>query len=170
MSSIPKSHRLKVVTDDEIREALKYQQNNSSWNLYSEREFLENILSQRINFVIAVFALFVTAAATVKAVDGFRVILGTGAFLLIVLFATTYRVYQRLKIVLKMLYKVDSKEVLRFVEQEAKELGWKKLGPMIWWIYVFIPLLCTLIFLLGLALSFLNCLHPLAADPIPPTK
>jgi hypothetical protein len=161
MSNRPKTHRLKVVTDDEIREALKYQQDKSSWNLYSEREFLENILSQRINFVIAVFALFVTAAATVKEIVSFRIILGTGALLLMILFTTTWRVFQRLKIVLKMLYKVDIKEVLPFVEQEVKALGWRKLSPMIGGIYIFIPLLCSLIFVIGFVLSWLGFIEPL---------
>ncbi len=162
-----KAHRLRLTSDEEIKDALQFQQKHSSWNLYLEREFLENTLNQRVNFVIASFALFVTAAATVKQVISFRVVLLTGAILLFVLTITTWRVYIRLDIVLKMLYKTDPKEVLPFVQREVSALKWKALSGMIKWIYFGVPAICTFILTLGFILSLVGWLEPLGKEAAP---
>lgn len=162
---------------EEVRSALNSQKEDGNWNFYLERELLENTLNQRVNFVIAVFALFVTAAATVDSKTNLLVVFATSTFLLAVLTLTTWRVYTRLNVVLIILYDLEGNQVLPFVKKEIDHQVTQKSKPlirwiykwlskpMIWYIYVGVPLFCTISMSLGLILTCCGCIEPSGSDP-----
>jgi hypothetical protein len=60
-SGINEKSKLKAFTPGQIKDVYYYQRNHSGWTFYQEREFMENLLQTRFNFLITVYALFVTA-------------------------------------------------------------------------------------------------------------
>jgi len=53
-----KKKQLKALTDEEVVQAYKCQKDNNDWTFYQEREFVENLLQTRFNFLITVYTLF----------------------------------------------------------------------------------------------------------------
>jgi len=154
MSAKPQKHKLRVLSDQQINDALKFQNDHSSWSFYSERELLETVISQRINFVITVFALFITAAATVRTDYHLRIVLCLGATLVFLLLLSIYRVHIRLDIVQKILYKAKEDHVFPLVQKEIIALGWRAMGKATTLLHLWIPLICILIMLFGIVASF----------------
>jgi len=153
-------HKPLHTSDEEIQDALRYQKEHSDWNLYSERELLENVLSQRVNFMLATFALFLTAAASVSSKDNLMIVLGLGAAFDILLFLTIYRIHVRQDVVIRMLYRAESKHVLPLVKKEIDRLGWKAFRGVTTIVHIWIPLLCIITMLLGVFLTYIEWLQP----------
>lgn len=109
--------------DNEIRKAFEFQVSNNLWNFYNEREFLENLLSQRFNYLILVYSLFISAAAVMYS--------NGSEYLLLIIFLigtivtrltciTIYRVYGKMMINLEILDKLGDLHVFPFIRIETK--------------------------------------------------
>ncbi|MBK8920705.1 MAG: hypothetical protein IPM81_04235 [Saprospirales bacterium] len=56
-----KGNKLNKLTREEIENGLEFQ-SKFGWTFYSERELLENAVTQQVNFVVAAYATFIAAA------------------------------------------------------------------------------------------------------------
>ena len=161
MATRPNAHKLKVFTDQEIKDAL-IAQKGMDWSLYSERELLENVIAQRVNFLVASYALFITAAAAVKRQEHLSMVFFLALCLLGLLSLAIYRVYIRLDVVNKMLYKADDNHVLPMVQKEILALGSKAFRNANPLIGKWIPIFCICTMAVGLLLS---CIHWINVPP-----
>lgn len=145
-----KIDRLSELTEEEIREAFKKQKENDVWDFYKEREFMENLLSQRFNFLILMYAIFVSAFATIQGTTSKIIILAVGALVILFVGLTIYRGYVKLIISLKILYSLWDDHVFRIIDKEARALGCKALVNVNPLIGIWIPLICFLTLVAGI--------------------
>ena len=139
-------------------------QKELGWSYFSEREFVENLVSQRFNYFIVVFSLFITASATVKDVKSLIIILCLGIITLSVIGFTIYRTHVWLDIVFKILHNLPEKNHLfKIIREEQEESKWIKRhhGSVNKMIGIYIPLFCCLSLIIGLILVLTGCLKPM---------
>lgn len=91
-----------------IVKAYEFQTKNNRWNFMQEREYVENLFCQRINFLILSFSLFVTAFASLDAKPGVQIIiLLVGFIVTIPLSIIAVRAYKKLDIHLKITFNLE---------------------------------------------------------------
>lgn len=127
-----------------IGENMKY--SNNEWNIYQERAFIENLLCQRFNFFILLFSLIITSAATVKSDDMllFDMIVVSGILLCSCVGITIIRIYSKLDVILKMIYKYESPAMFKEIQNEANKYKFSFVNVNIL-IGFYIPVICVLI-------------------------
>lgn len=91
----------------QIKDIYRKQKKGGSWNFYQEREYIENLFCQRINFLILSFSLFVTAFASLDDRITQIVILVVGFIITLPLSILTVRAYRKLDINLKIIFNLD---------------------------------------------------------------
>jgi disulfide bond formation protein DsbB len=139
-------------------------QKKADWSYYSEREFVENLVSQRFNYFIVIYSLFITAIATVKDVRSLIIILSLGILILSFIGFTIYRTHIWLDIVFKILHNLQEKDHLfEIIRTEQKSLKWIKRdhGSVNKLMGIYIPLFCLLTLIIGLILVLTGCLKPM---------
>lgn len=143
---------------DDVQEAFKYQQQNNLWNFYNEREFVEILLSQRFNYLILVYSLFVSAVATVynlhpKILLVIVFLLGTIVVRLICI--TIFRIYAKVIINLDILDCLGGKHVFHFIRKEtkARKIKYSYANKILG---VYMPNFCFYTMLLGLFFSVIR--------------
>lgn len=153
-----KKHKLRSISKKEIRS--KYDLQDSSWNFYHEREFIEKLLNQRFNFIIVIYSIFIAAAATVETPTMFIIVLGVGFVFTLLMFFNIYRAYVKFNIMVKILYKLPEHHPLPVVSKEIKAMGCRALFGTNLIVGVIIPLFCVLSLLAGFILALCNVLDP----------
>jgi len=133
-----------------IRKAYKYQKEKLDWTFYSEREFIENLLSTRFNYLLIVYSLFITAFANINGTNGRLFILTTGALITTLIWITIYRAYVKLMIYLKILHNMGSKHVFPIAEKEVEKKGVFALFGVNPFIGIYIPFVFVLSFILAI--------------------
>lgn len=73
------------------------------WTMSREREFIENILCQRFNFLLVFYSLVLAGAFTTKLQLNFNLVLTLGALVTSLLSITIARVRLRLDCILKVI-------------------------------------------------------------------
>ena len=153
-----------------IGEKMKY--SNNEWNIYQERAFIENLLCQRFNFFILLFSLIITSAATVKSDNMllFNIIVISGILLCSCVGITIIRIYSKLDVILKMIYKYESPAMFKEIQDEANKykFSFVNVNSLIGF---YIPVSCVFILIVLLILmnvylfldgqSSSNCCWPL---------
>jgi hypothetical protein len=112
--------RYLVLDEEQIKEAYKYQKRHSDWTFYSEREFVETLVSNRFNCLLVLYSLFVTAFATMEGKVNKIIILATGSLIMDLISWTIYRAYVKLDIILRILYDLEEQHVFPFIGNELK--------------------------------------------------
>jgi hypothetical protein len=115
-----KKHNLNILTVDEIKQAYEYQKKNGDWTFYQEREFEENLLQTRFNYLITVYTLFLWPFFQAKEKDSKIVILLLGLIIVGIMGLVVYRMYVKFDIIMKILHKLDEYHVLRIQDKEVK--------------------------------------------------
>ncbi|GHU85059.1 hypothetical protein FACS189473_3600 [Spirochaetia bacterium] len=119
---MPVENKLKAFTTEEIKDAYKDQMapdlGRTGWTFYHEREFMENLLQTRFNFLIAVYALFVNAFFTTKDKDSKLIIVVLGLLIVPLMAITVRRIYIKVDILLQILYNLDKNQVFPIVKKE----------------------------------------------------
>ncbi|WP_374375186.1 hypothetical protein [Dongia sp.] len=134
----------------------------SEWSMSDEREFMENLLNQRFNFFMLVFAIVIGSAVQVKEQLHLQLLLSVGAILLMMFLPTLYRAQVKLDKIIWILKK-RSKESgkLHPVTEVDKELI--EDGHCNWsvrrYIGFYIPTVCTLMMLAGMGTAWLGILQ-----------
>lgn len=141
--------KLKVLTADNVNQAFEKQKIHG-WTFYDEREHIENLLCQRFNFLLVVYSLFITAAATVNDAKERTIIFVVGAIFILLLSATLYRVYIKLDIVLQILHDLPPEHVFKMVQIEVKAKGFSALFDVNPLIGKYIPFFCFITFVVAI--------------------
>jgi len=136
-----------------IKEAYESQKKNGDWTFYQEREFLENLLQTRFNFLLTVYALFVNAFFMAQTAESKLLILILGLLIVGIMSLLVYRIYMKLDIVLKILYKLDKYHVFLFVKNETDKRKIKLFNVIPFVGYV-IPFFLLLSIIAGIVLMF----------------
>ena len=144
---------LKSVIPIDIIRAFEFQKEHTGWTFYNEREFMENLLQTRFNFLITLYALFINAVFLSE--NSKMIILATGFFIITILGFANFRVYKKLIILLKILHKLGNNHVFSVVEKEMR-LHKTRLFPVNQFIGVIIPLLLSLSLCVGIILLHLG--------------
>jgi len=99
----------------ELNKALKKQK--KKWTFFEERQFMENLLQTRFNFLIAVYALFFTAFFTCKN-NNEKLIIAIIAFVVIFLMSLTIlRIYIKVDALLSIIYKLNKKYTPKMIDK-----------------------------------------------------
>jgi hypothetical protein len=151
----------KSLTEKDLINSFNFQYKNVGWDFYAERQFIEELFSQRFNYLIAIFSLFIAAAASVKTQTNLIIVLSLGTVLTTLISITIYRAYIKLIILLKILYKLGDNHVFKVVDKEIKAMGKKALFGVNHIIGVYIPIFCSIILLAGLILAIFEVIIPI---------
>jgi len=136
----------------EIREAFEFQRTqNIGWTFYDEREHMENLLQSRFNFLITVYALFVSAIFTSDDQSSKLLCLIIGFIITSLIGITVYRAYLKFNVLLDILYNVlGDKHAAAIVNQNVKHIFFS--FHVNWIIGIIIPLLLPISFVIGIVL------------------
>jgi hypothetical protein len=147
-----------VLDEEQIKEAYKYQQQYSDWTFYSERKFVETLVSNRFNCLLVLYSLFVTAFATMEGKVNKIIILATGLLIMVLISWTIYRAYVKLDIILKILYDLGKQHVFPFIgnELKGKRPVLRNVNPIIG---IWIPFVFIVSFIVAIILIATNIWH-----------
>ena len=124
----------------------------TEWSMSDEREFMENLLCQRFNFFLVLFALFILTATTCRDDTTSGVILATGFLVCLMVWMTIYRDYVKHHwIMQEKIYRTENHPA-KIVNDAIKRRGLLSLFSVSRWIGVVIPAFCCGI-LIGAALG-----------------
>ena len=123
------------------------------WDINQERIYLENLLNQRFNFFLVIFVLILGGSASANSQPKLILLLSFGLALCLLMWATVYRVYVKLDIVLKMCYDHEG-HFLKEIAIRTNKRGIKGLFSVNSLIGIYIPLMCLLMIVVALLLSF----------------
>ncbi|NEV65430.1 hypothetical protein [Thiorhodococcus minor] len=96
---------------------------SEDWSLSEERQFFENLYSQRFNFFIVVYSVVVAGVISAKEFEEKVFVLTTGAFLVFVVGLSLYRACHKLLIILTLLHRTKQHPV-RKVGRIARRYNW----------------------------------------------
>lgn len=135
------------MSNDEIREKYVQQRENKDWTLYSERAFIEQLLSTRFNYFIASLSLFAAVVSRMESVTwSWILVLFCGTIILVLMALAIYRIYVKLIIILKMLYQLEDYHVFQMIYKETNKIEGKN------------PLLVPANSIIGVIIPFIGCL------------
>ena len=137
----------------ELQDGLKYQREHYDWDFNNEREFIENLFCQRFNFLLVIYSLFITAAASTSSQKIMTTVLLLGTLLTLLVSLTIWRAYVKLIINLKILHKMPT-HAFQFIQKETEALGWRALFGVNSIIGFWAPVFCTATLALGTVLAW----------------
>lgn len=124
-----------------------------SWSMSEERVFMENLLCQRFNFFLVLFALFL--AGGFGASGGQKsIIFGIGFFVELMMWSMVYRAHVKHDWIMKFLYEQKDHPVAQ-VNEAIKAKGFVGLVSVSKVTGVIMPLFSTLI--LGILAWYYHC-------------
>lgn len=144
------------IPECEVREKYIQQRKNNDWTLYSERTFIEQLFSTRFNYYIASFSLLTAAISRIESETMLLVILSLSAIILTLMSLTIYRIYVKLIIILRLLYKLEDYQVFRMIDKEIKYMKNKISIPVNAIIGVIIPFLGSAFFVVYLIKTIIS--------------
>ncbi len=114
---------------------------NPEWTLSEEREFMENLLNQRFDFLLVFYALVIAGAVSANSQLQFSIILIVGAVVCLFLGLSIYRANTKLTLIIDRIFQ-DPTHIVTQINEEAKKMRGRSLFSVRWIIGWFIPLLC----------------------------
>ena len=127
------------------------------WSLSDERQFVENLVQQRFNFLLVVFSFVIAGAMGATSQIKLNILLGVGSVVCTLVSLTVYRAHVKLDQILKVLHKTPGHPVALSGEMVEK-LGWQGLFSATAIIGVIVPYFCSLCLIFGFILSCANIL------------
>lgn len=122
---------------------------DDSWTMSQEREFIENLLSQRFNFFLVFYSIIIAGLVTVKNEIYVQIILMLGAIIITLLASVLKRSQQKLDLILEELFK-DEKHPAKISDDLAGSGGSRRKLIGIW-----IPAICYLTLIIGAVVNFI---------------
>lgn len=102
---------------------IRYKVNSDNWTMSDERQFIETLFNQRLNFYIITYSLVITGTITAKSDTDKIYVLFIGAFLCFLLGISLYRACHKLLLILKLLHRTKQHPVRR-VGRLARRYDW----------------------------------------------
>ena len=156
MATKGKKAKFKKISIEDAKVAFIKQQEFGIWDFYSEREFLENLMSQRFNYLLLIYSLFITAFAAIDGKVNRLIIIVLGFIFITLVSFTVYRAYFKVIILLKILHNLWDDHVIPFTDKEVNEYKFAALGNVNPLIGIWIPLLCIASFIAAFILIIFN--------------
>jgi hypothetical protein len=125
------------------------------WTLSQERQFMEDLVQKRFNFLLLVFTFLIGGALAAKSQVQLKIILTLGWFLFALVSATVFRAYVKLDELLKILHE-DPSHPISIVQKRIKTRSFSLFGVQ-WMIGALIPCLGTVGLLFVTVLAWLGC-------------
>jgi len=113
-------HKLKAFAVEEIKQLYELQHKNNDWTFFDEREFAENLLQTRFNFLITVYTLFLLPFFQANDKESKITILILGLIVVGIMGLVVYRTYVRTDVILKIVYRLDNYHVPLICDKEIK--------------------------------------------------
>lgn len=147
--------KLKTLCNVDIEQYFKKQHEEIGWSFYDERQFLENLFVQRLNYLIVAYSLFITAFASIDGKLNKLIILFLGLLITSSVSLTIFRAYLKLDIVFQILHKLPKHHVFRVIQTELdkKNFSLFNVNPILGWV---IPILLALSFLSSIPLIYFD--------------
>jgi hypothetical protein len=127
------------------------------WNMSQERAFMEQIMNQRFNFFLVFFSVICAGALNSKSHQHFFVLV-LGAVLSFLLAWTIFRAHCKLDWILRFLSSDKSHPYT--IVNDAHSKRWSARGLIGW----FIPIVCTLVLILGACFAYMGWLPDSQAE------
>ncbi len=99
---------LRTLTETEIRGIYRDQIDGDEWTFSDEREHMENLLCQRINFLLLVYSLIVTGLATAQNDHLFLYILISGLIVLALMSMGLWRACSKFLVICDICYRIKN--------------------------------------------------------------
>jgi len=144
----------RTITANELKAAYDYQKKDA-WDFYDERDLLETILHNRLNFLLLAYSLFLTAYFMVRDHNDKLTLLIIGFIIIFLLATEIFRAYIRFRLLLKMIYCLDDKDVVPIIRNEFKTLKIHKFFPHSSIIGFILPGVMLVSFIIGIIFNFL---------------
>lgn len=138
---------LKKYSVEELKLALDHQRDKQSWTFFDEREFMENLMCQRFNFLLVFYSIFVAAAASTTNQRLLVAVLMTGAIVTAAVWGMIWRAFVKVDIAITTCYRLE-KSAISIIDEEAnlRHKTLFKVNPLI---AKWIPFVCLLSLVLG---------------------
>lgn len=156
LKNFRKFNTLKNLSIIRAREALDYQRKKYNWTFYEERQFMENLLQTRFNFLIVIYAMFFNVFF--RSAEEFRIIISICGFIItLLIWLTIYRIYLKLDVILKILHNMEDMCTFKMINEElGKRVSC--LPNVNKLIGIFIPFLLTVSFIVGFVWCISKCI------------
>lgn len=144
------------LSDEEIRTAYARQRDQKDWTLYNERAFIEGLMTSRFNYFIAAFSLLTTVISRIEESRTQIITVFVSACILSCMGLALYRVYVKLIILLRMIYRLEDYQVFNLINREVRNMHNRLsipanailgiviplLGCVCYWIYFIVTCIC----------------------------
>ncbi len=131
-----------------------------SWSKSDERVFIENLLCTRFNFFLVFFSLVIGGAISTSDQIYFKIILCLGVIIIIPFSLTIARAQKKLDVNLEELFSTEGHPVKIY-----NDLCRGSFPPsMRQWIGYWIPIICSLVLLIGAILALFGVLLPTSSN------
>ena len=101
-----------TINEEDVIKAYKAQKENN-WTFFDERQHLENLFSQRVNFILLLFPVMITVFCAVDDNQGRLIVSIAGVITLLVFYIPLIRTYFKLDIVQKICYRIPMGDSLK---------------------------------------------------------
>jgi hypothetical protein len=129
----------------------------SEWSLSQEREFMEELVQKRFNFLLVVLTLVLGGALSAGSTAKLKIILTVGSVILALVSATLFRAYVKLDEVLKVLHQ-DPRHPIAIIQKRLQDRGFVLFGVQ-WIVGAFIPGVLTSGLFLVTILVWIGCIR-----------
>jgi|GEM_PF-637787 len=140
--SVPSSKPLSKYSIEDLKKAQNIQE-NYQWNFSQEREFVENLFCQRINFLLIIYAVFITAASCASSQMILFTVLSLGTVLCLLVWFPIRRAYVKLDVNFIILHNLPQ-HPFEFIRTEMTGWRHKPVLNVNWIIGNVVPWFCIL--------------------------
>ena len=155
-----KPSQLTHLSDEEILTAYNTQCTEGQWNFSDEREFVENLFCQRVNFLLVAYSVVIAGAVAATTHLLFNIILAAGFVITAITGATVWRAYVKLIVMLRICYRIPT-HPMPIVDSEVSTWPFMRKGfPVNELLGIVLPLICSGSLLIGFILGALGMLGP----------
>lgn len=140
-----------------------------SWSISNERQFIENLLYQRINFFLVFYSVILAGALNTRLQSHLRVVLLLGTTVCLLLTVSIYLLQQKVEILIKMVRTDEHPAAIVYHNVKESKPGLvnalhdKGIDRKL--IGYYVPGICSLSLLLGLCLSMAGIINVAPRDP-----
>ena len=108
---------------------LHFKENSNNWSISDERQFMENLFNQRLNFYIVIYSLIITGTLIAEEKSEKAFILGAGIILCSTLGLSLYRACHKLILILNLLHRTKQHPARR-IGKYASRYKWPLSFPI----------------------------------------
>jgi hypothetical protein len=142
--------RFKILEEQEVKDAYKFQQDEKHYTFYEERGHVESVFNNRFNFLFITYGLFMNIFFLVTTKLDKLILLYIGGTITLLLSLTIWRTYLKLDIVLNMLYSLGEKHSFPMIDKELKGYKSFKFFPVLPILAIVIPWLLIISFVIAI--------------------